>query len=122
MNKCKIILGDISFSITLRQTLTASKIFTALPISEDAHKWGKEYYCYTNLNITLEEDAKDVINLGEIAFWPNGNAIAIGYGITPVSIGQEIRLADKCNIWADTEFDLNLLNNIKFPKTIKLAK
>ena len=63
-----------------------------------------------------------IINKGEIAYWPNGNAIAIGYGITPISVANEIRLADNCNIWADTEFNLDLLDNIKGLKKIVIKR
>ena len=71
-----------------------------------------EFYFNTFLDIKLENDAKDIITKGEIAFWPNGGAIAIGYGPTPISINNEIRLADKCNIWADTEYNLSELDNV----------
>ena len=122
MKKCKIIMDNIIFIITLRKTLTAQIIYDNLPIIGDSHKWGKEYYFYTNLKINIEKSAKAIINKGEIAYWPNGNAIAIGYGITPISVANEIRLADNCNIWADTEFNLDLLDNIKGLKKIVIKR
>ena len=118
MSNIYIIIDDLKFKILPRNTNTAKKIITKLPLQGECQKWGKEYFFYTNLNIALEADAKQVIKLGEIAYWPAGDAIAIGFGKTPISNGNEIRLADKCNIWAHTEFDLNKLNTIVNPKHI----
>ena len=69
-------------------------------------------YFFVSLSSNLDEDAKDVLNFGEIAYWSNGKAIVIGFGKTPLSYKDEIRLADKCNIWGDTEFDLRKLKSI----------
>ena len=110
MKKCKIIMDNIMFIITLRKTLTAKIIYDNLPIIGDSHKWGKEYYFYTNLKINMEKSARAIINKGEIAYWPNGNAIAIGYGTTPISVANEIRLADKCNIWGYSKSNLHQLD------------
>ena len=118
MSNIYIIIDDLKFKILPRNTNTAKKIITKLPLQGECQKWGKEYYFYTNLNMVLEADAKQVIKLGEIAYWPAGDAIAIGFGKTPISNENEIRLADKCNIWAHTEFDLNKLNTIVNPKHI----
>ena len=64
-------------------------------------------------NLSLDNDAKDVINLGEIAYWIEGKCIAIGYGKTPISQNNEIRLAAKTNIWGDAELNTKKLKNIK---------
>ena len=109
MEKYWISIDALDFEINLRNTETAKKIIQNLPIKGECQKWGKEFYFYTDLKIPLEETAKQVISFGEIAYWPAGDAIAIGYGRTPLSVGNEIRLADKCNIWAETKFDLNKL-------------
>ena len=93
-----------------------------MPIRGIPSKWGKEYYFYTQLKLPIENTAKQVIEFGEIAYWPNGDAIAIGYGKTPISTANEIKLADKCNVWADTKFDLNILESLINPKTIDVIK
>ena len=118
VNKYYIRIDNLKFEIIPRDTKTAKKIISKLPLKGECQKWGKEYYFYTKLLIPLESDAKQVIQLGEIAYWPTGDAVAIGYGKTPISYENEIRLADKCNIWADTKFDLNRLDNISNPKYI----
>ena len=112
MKRYIVQIGTILIPLKLRSTNTASVIKEKLPLTGRGHKWGKEFYFNTLLDIKLENDARYVIKMGEIAFWPNGRAIAIGYGPTPISINKEIRLADKCNIWADTEYNLSELDYI----------
>ena len=85
-------------------------------------KWGDEIYFETGLSIELESDAKSIVNIGEIAFWNSGSAIAIGYGKTPISIGNEIRLISPCNIWADSKFEKSSIENIKETETVILEK
>ena len=118
MNKTYIKIDDLEFEIFLRDTFTAKEIYKNMPISGIPNKWGKEYYFHTQLKIPQEDKAKQVIEFGEIAYWSTGDAIAIGYGKTPISIDNEIKLADRCNIWADTKFDLNILDSLIDPKAI----
>ena len=122
MNKTYIKIDDLEFEIFLRDTFTAKEIYKNMPIRGIPSKWGKEYYFYTQLKLPIESSAKQVIEFGEIAYWPSGDAIAIGYGKTPISLANEIKLADKCNIWADTKFDLNILESLINPRTIDVIK
>ena len=63
--------------------------------------WGDEIYFKTPFKgVKLDDKATDLINLGEIAYWVEGNSIAIGFGPTPASKGNEIRLVSPTNIWA----------------------
>ena len=78
--------------LELRETLTADIIYNSLPLKSKIQKWGEEFFFETGLNVELENNAKSVVNIGEIAFWNDGSAIAIGYGKTPISKGNEIRL------------------------------
>ena len=70
----------------------------------------------------LENDSTNEVNLGEIAFWTVGKAIAIGFGKTPISIGDEIRLADKCNIFGDTDYNLKKLKDVKSGEMVLIKK
>ena len=116
--KCK----ETKLVLDLRETLTADIIYNALPLKSKVQKWGDEIYFETGLSIELESDAKSIVNIGEIAFWNSGSAIAIGYGKTPISKGNEIRLISPCNIWADTKFEKSCIENIKENETIILEK
>ena len=116
--KCK----ETKLVLDLRETLTADIIYNSLPLKSKVQKWGDEIYFETELSIELETDAKSIVNIGEIAFWNGGSAIAIGYGKTPISKGNEIRLISPCNIWADCKFEKSYIENIKENETIILEK
>ena len=116
--KCK----KAELILELRETLTADLIYNSLPLKSKIQKWGEEFFFETGLNVELENNAKSVVNIGEIAFWNDGSAIAIGYGKTPISKGNEIRLISPCNIWADCKFDKSYIENIKENETIILER
>ena len=122
MKKCKITIDKIIFEVVLFNSPTANKIWDSLPISSNIKTWGKEIYFYTDVVANKEPNAKSIIEFGEIAYWPTGKAIAIGFGKTPISQKDEIRLADDCNIWGETKFDLKKLENITEGKPIKIEK
>lgn len=111
--KIKIISKNISVIAILRNTPTAQAIADALPVSSRAQTWGDEVYFSVPVGVDLEPDAKDVIEAGELAFWVEGSCIAIGYGKTPVSQGDEIRLAARTNIWADAIDDVRILAGVQ---------
>ena len=120
--KCKICIKNHEIVVNLKNTSTADLIWKSLPLNSDIHLWGEEVYFYTNLTIELESDAKDVISFGEIAYWPSGKAIAIGYGKTPISVFDEIRLADRCNIWGETEYDLKKLKDVGSGEKVEILR
>ena len=122
MKKCKITIDKIIFEVVLFNSPTAIKIWNSLPISSNIKTWGKEIYFYTDVVANKESNAKSIIEFGEIAYWPTGKAIAIGFGKTPISQKNEIRLADDCNIWGETKFDLKKLENIAEGQPIKIEK
>ena len=122
MKKCKITIDKIIFEVVLFDSPTANKIWNSLPISSNIKTWGKEIYFYTDVVANKEPNAKSIIELGEIAYWPSGKAIAIGFGKTPISQKDEIRLADDCNIWGETKFNLKKLENIAEGQPIKIEK
>ena len=122
MKKAYIKTGLYDIRIKFFDTNTAKVIYSKLPIVSTINFWGNEVYFFTNLKIKLEDNARNIVKKGELAFWSQGDAVAIGYGPTPISKGNEIRLASDCNIWGVTEFDLEKLNNLENNQEIVMTK
>ncbi|MAF95797.1 MAG: hypothetical protein CMM60_08600 [Rhodospirillaceae bacterium] len=113
MRKLKMTIGGIEITAELFDTPTADAIYENLPFSSTARTWGEEVYFDTPVSSENEADARDVVEAGELAFWLAGNAIAIGFGPTPVSQGDEIRLASPCNVWGRAADDVRGLIGVK---------
>ena len=122
MKKIILKFKDKNLILNLRDTPTAKLIYNALPFTSIVKKWGEEIYFETPVDAKLENNSRAVVEFGEIAFWNEGSAIAIGYGKTPVSNENEIRLISPCNIWADSNFDKSYIDQIKENETVKVQK
>lgn len=119
-----IIVSDIALICRLRTNKTANEIIKLLPLKSSVNTWGDEiYFEIPKINVNIEDNAKDIVKLGEIAFWIEGNSIAIGFGRTPISKLNEIRLAARVNIWADAEYSeqLKLLTKISDGHEISIS-
>lgn len=108
----------VALTVRVRETPTAHAVLAALPITGRVATWGDEVYFSTPVSCAREADAKDVMEPGEIAYWPDGAAIAIGFGPTPISRGDEIRLASPSNVWADAEGDVRAFATVSSGATI----
>jgi len=113
MKKIVLKIGPISLAVELLDTPTAKEILKHIPFTSSVNTWGNEVYFKTPVNVLKESDAKDIVRAGEIAFWVEGNCIAIGFGATPISQENEIRLAAKTNIWGHSLTDVKLLSEDK---------
>ncbi len=110
--KIKITVGKLELEAWLNETKTAAKVFEALPITSTVNTWGDEIY-FTIPVDAKSEDAKELVNLGDIGYWPPGKAMCIFFGKTPISRGDEIRPASPVNIIGEVEGDYKLLRKVK---------
>jgi uncharacterized protein len=113
MRKIKFEFGPVTLEAELLQTETAEAIWKSLPLDGEALRWGEEVYFEIPVAMMREPGARAVVEAGEIAYWPDGHAIAIGFGPTPISQPGEIRLASPCNIWAKAIGDVRRLNSVR---------
>ena len=122
MRKLKMTIGEVVLEAELLNTVTADALYDAAPFEASANTWGEEVYFSTPVGVGTEPDAKDVMEPGELAYWPPGNAIAIGYGRTPASKGDEIRLASPANVWGRALGDVKQLRSVPPGASIRVEK
>ena len=113
MARIRIDFGSLALEADLLETPTARAIAAALPITSSAMTWGEEVYFEIPVKVAREPGARAVVTPGEIAYWPDGHCIAIGFGRTPISKGDETRLASPCNVFATALADVKALAAIK---------
>lgn len=97
----------------LTDTPTANKVLKALPCSSSVNTWGEEVYFSVPVRSELEPDAQQVVAPGTICFWVEGQSVAIPFGPTPVSRGNECRLVTKVNVLGTLEGDARVLKSIR---------
>lgn len=121
MRKIRIIAGDVTAEATLNDTRTAQAIWEALPIEARANTWGDEIYF--GIPVFLEEEnAQEVVALGDLGYWPPGHAFCIFFGRTPMSRGNEIRPASPVNVFGRVEGDPKVFTKVPDGARVRLER
>ena len=107
-----ITAGQVSATAVLYQTPTAEAIWNALPIEARANTWGDEIYFSIPVKTDLEKNAQEVVQLGDLGYWPPGTAFCIFFGPTPASHGDEIRPASAVNIVGKVQGDPKVFKQV----------
>jgi uncharacterized protein len=100
-------------SATLEDTPTARALVAALPVKARAQTWGEEVYFEIPVAAKLEAGAKQVVPPGTVCFWTEGSALALPWGRTPVSQGEESRLVTRCNVLGAIDGDPRRLASVR---------
>ena len=98
MKKIVIKAGQVEARAELNDSGTATAIWQALPIEASANTWGEEIYFRIPVSQALEPGARELVELGDLAYWPQGEAFCIFFGATPISDPGEIRPASAVNV------------------------
>ena len=98
---------------TLEDTPTARALAAALPVKAKAQTWGEEVYFEIPVTAKLESGAKQVVPPGTVCFWVEGSSLALPWGRTPVSEGDESRLVTRCNVLGTIDGDPRQLASVR---------
>ena len=121
MSRIKITAGDVVAFAELNETATAQAIWNALPIEARANTWGDEIYFSIPVHLE-EEDAEEVVEKGDLGYWPPGNAFCIFFGRTPASRGDEIRPASPVNVLGHLEGDPAVFKKVRGGEKVVLER
>jgi hypothetical protein len=109
--KIRIRAGAVKAEAELNDTRTGQAIWEALPITGHVNLWGDEIYFSIPLSLKLEA-GQEVVSIGDLGYWPDGNAFCIFYGPTPVSRGDEIRPASPVTVFGKVIGDATVFKNM----------
>ena len=117
----RITAGQVAAVAQLNDSKTASAIWDALPLEAKAETWGDEIYF--GIPVRAEADgAKEVVGLGDLAYWPPGHAFCIFFGPTPASRGNEIRPASPVNVVGRVSGDATVFKKIRAGTRVTLER
>lgn len=112
MKKLKISIKNLSIVAELNKSETAEKIHKILPIKTKITKWGNELYFTIPMHTELEADSREILEIGELGFWPTGNAFCIFWGPTPLSTDNNPRAVSPVNIFGKIIGDTTVFNKV----------
>ena len=105
----------------LDDTRAADAIWQALPLTSSAHTWGDEIYFSIPVDIDLEK-GQEVVNSGDLGYWPPGKAFCIFFGLTPASRGNEIRPASAVEVFGRLTDEPGVFSSVKDGEKIVVEK
>ena len=120
MVKVRITWKGGEVTANLRDTPTVKQLLAVLPCEASANTWGDEVYFEMPLKALLESDSQQVVDPGTVCFWVQGSSLALPFGPTPVSKGDECRLVTRCNVLGRIEGDPRRLKKVKQGATIRV--
>ena len=122
MEKIIITAGDITVDARLNESETAQQICDILPIEGRANVWGEEIYFSIPLTLAQAPDAREEMRIGELAYWPQGNAFCIFFGPTPVSTGDAPKAYSPVNVFGSVSGDATVLKAVADGSIVRVTR
>lgn len=114
--------GDVTAEIVAEKNpRTAEAIWKALPINGTVNRWGEEIYFAVSVKAP-EENSQEVVEIGDLAYWPPGSCFCIFFGATPASKGNLPRAASPVNVFGKVTMDARTLTKVKTGEKIKVER
>jgi len=120
MSKITIATQNIRIEAELNDSPTSKAIMEALPIEGQANVWGEEIYFDIPVSMLQEVDARQKMQVGELAYWPTGKAFCIFFGPTPMSTDDDPMAASPVNILGRVLGDTTQLKTVRYGETVNL--
>ncbi|MFQ5897800.1 MAG: cyclophilin-like fold protein [Candidatus Methylomirabilia bacterium] len=116
-----ITAGTVHGEALLGEGTTAKAIWEALPLSAEAETWGDEIYFSIPLRLKAE-DPTELVGLGDLGYWPPGQAFCIFFGPTPASRGEEIRPASAVTVFGRVLGDPKVFKKVEAGTTVRVTR
>jgi uncharacterized protein len=121
-SKIRITVGSVQLDAELKSTKTAQEVYAVLPVESSINTWGEEFYFKLAGVKDYREIATTQVKVGDIAFWGAGQVLAIFFGRTPMSMGQDPVPADRVNVIGHILGDASILRRVMDVSTIRIDK
>jgi len=122
MRKIVITVDGITLAATLNESPTATKVWEALPIQAEASTWGDEITFEIPVDAAQAPDARALVDVGTLGYWPVGKAFCIFFGPTPASTGSRPQAYSPVNILGEVTDDATRLCGVRHGALVRIAR
>ncbi|MBI5116730.1 hypothetical protein HZA56_09680 [Candidatus Poribacteria bacterium] len=112
--------GNVKAEAELNLSKTAELVWNALPVESIANTWGDEIYFDLPIRTGIENGV-EIVEVGDLGYWPQGPSFCIFFGPTPVSKGNEIRPASAVNLIGRVLGDAKLFKKVSDGQKVKIS-
>lgn len=122
MRRIAMSAQNVTAAAALNDSATADAIWEALPLAAEAHRWGEEVYFEIPVGLPQSAEARDLLDAGELGYWPVGRAFCIFWGPTPASRGDEIRAYSPVNVFGRLEGNPDAFRDVRSGAQIRVER
>ena len=122
MKSIHIETGDLNVKAELNDSATAKAIYDRLPLNGKCNVWGDEIYFSIPLHMEQAGDAMEEVEVGDLGYWPAGDAFCIFFGPTPVSTNEKPRAYSPVNIFGKVTGDATIFRKVRNGEKIQISK